>query len=136
MICVRRAAKLGYAVLAATRPSTYLVVYTTSLGHLPTPFDYLSLLNTSLPLVFVAIGQSLVVLTGGIDLSVGGMVGLGVAVTAAGSTGSAAVTDGWMLAASAPARPCGAVNGLIVARAASRRSSPPSPPCPSTVDWR
>jgi len=110
-----RAATLGYAVLAATALA-YLVVYTTSLGHLPTPFDYLSLLNTSLPLVFVAIGQSLVVLTGGIDLSVGGMVGLGVAITAAGSTGSAAVTTGWMLAAVGAGAACGAVNGLIVAK--------------------
>jgi ribose transport system permease protein len=110
-----RAATLGYAVLAATAIA-YLVVYTTSLGHLPTPFDYLSLLNTSLPLVFVAIGQSLIVLTGGIDLSVGGMVGLGVAIVAAGSTAGAAVTAGWMLAAVGACAACGAVNGLIVAK--------------------
>jgi ribose transport system permease protein len=106
---------LGYAVLAATF-AAYLTVYTTSLGHLPTSFDYLSLLNTSLPLVFVAIGQSLVVLTGGIDLSVGGIVSLGVAITAATSDASLPATIGWLVAVLAVGAACGAVNGLIIAK--------------------
>jgi ribose transport system permease protein len=106
---------LGYAVLAAT-VTAYLTVYTTSLGHLPTSFDYLSLLNTSLPLIFVAIGQSLVVLTGGIDLSVGGIVSLGVAITAATSDASLPVTVGWLVVVLATGTACGAVNGLIIAK--------------------
>jgi ribose transport system permease protein len=106
---------LGYAVLAATVVA-YLTVYTTRLGHLPTSFDYLSLLNTSLPLIFVAIGQSLVVLTGGIDLSVGGIVSLGVAITAATSDASLPATVGWLVVVLAATTACGAVNGLIIAR--------------------
>ena len=106
---------LGYAVLAAT-VTAYLAVYTTSLGHLPTSFDYLSLLNTSLPLIFVAIGQSLVVLTGGIDLSVGGIVSLCVAITAAASGASLPATIGWLLVVLAVGAACGAVNGLIIAK--------------------
>src|SRR5262245_13787020 len=93
---VRSQAALGYAVLAATAVA-YLVVYTSSLGHLPTSFDYLSLLNTTLPLVFVAIGQSLVVITGGIDLSVGGIVSLCVAITATTVDGSLLTSVGWIV---------------------------------------
>jgi ribose transport system permease protein len=106
---------LGYVVLAATFVA-YLAVYTNHLRHLPTPFDYLSLLNTSLPLVFVAIGQSLVVLTGGIDLSVGGIVGLGVAIVAATSGASLPATVGWLLVVLVIGTACGAVNGVIVAK--------------------
>jgi ribose transport system permease protein len=106
---------LGYAVLAATFVA-YLVVYTSRLQHLPTTFDYLSLLNTSLPLIFVAIGQSLVVLTGGIDLSVGGIVSLGVAIVAATSGASLPVTVGWLVAVLVVSAACGAVNGVIIAK--------------------
>jgi ribose transport system permease protein len=106
---------LGYVVLLATYLA-YLTAYVTRLGHLPTPFDYLSLLNTSLPLVFVAIGQSLVVLTGGIDLSVGGIVSLGVAVVAATSGASLPATIGWLVAVLMIGTACGAANGLIVAK--------------------
>jgi ribose transport system permease protein len=106
---------LGYVVLAATAVA-YLVVYTSRLGRLPTSFDYLSLLNTTLPLVFVAIGQSLVVLTGGIDLSVGGVVSLCVAVTATAVTGTGAKPYALLVVVLALGAACGAVNGVIVAR--------------------
>jgi ribose transport system permease protein len=106
---------LGYIVLLATYLA-YLTAYVTRLGHLPTPFDYLSLLNTSLPLVFVAIGQSLVVLTGGIDLSVGGIVSLGVAVVAATSGAGLPATIGWLVAVLVIGTACGAANGFIVAK--------------------
>jgi ribose transport system permease protein len=107
---------VGYAVLLATA-AAYFIVYRTSLGHLPTSFDYLSILNTALPLVFVALGQSLVVITGGIDLSVGGIVSLCVAVTASTVDGEGPAAFGWVFAVLALGAACGAVNGLIVARA-------------------
>src|SRR6476620_6901757 len=87
---------LGYLVLAATA-AAYLFVYSSNLGHLPTSFDYLSILNTTLPLVFVAVGQSLVVLTGGIDLSVGGIVALCVAVTVTTVDGTGVTPYFWIL---------------------------------------
>ncbi|GAA0439240.1 sugar ABC transporter permease [Acrocarpospora corrugata] len=105
--------RLGYVVLVATI-AAYLVVYSSSLGRLPTSFDYLSILNTMLPLVFVAIGQSLVVLTGGIDLSVGGIVSLCVAVTATIVTGDGLAPFGWVLVVLVLGAACGAVNGVIV----------------------
>jgi ribose transport system permease protein len=110
-----RGISLGYVVLAATAV-TYVTVYTVNLGRFPTTFDYLSILNTTLPLVFVAIGQSLVVLTGGIDLSVGGIVSLCVAVTATRVTGAGAGPFLWILVVLALGAACGAVNGLIVAK--------------------
>jgi ribose transport system permease protein len=64
----------------------------------------------------VAIGQSLVVLTGGIDLSVGGIVSLCVAVTATRVTGAGAGPFLWILVVLALGAACGAVNGLIVAK--------------------
>ena len=109
-------AGLGYAVFAATAVA-YVVVYTTNLGHLPTSFDYLSILNTTLPLVFVAIGQSLVVITGGIDLSVGGIVSLCVAVMATTVDGAGATPFAWLLLVLALGAACGAVNGVMVAKA-------------------
>ncbi|GIF47082.1 monosaccharide ABC transporter membrane protein (CUT2 family) [Asanoa ferruginea] len=109
-----RRASLGYLVLAATVVA-YLVVYTSRLGRFPTSFDYLSILNTTLPLVFVAIGQSLVVLTGGIDLSVGGIVSVCVAVTASRVTGGVLSSYTWIVVIIAMGAACGAVNGLIVA---------------------
>jgi ribose transport system permease protein len=109
-------ASLGYAVLAATT-AAYFLVYTTSLGHLPTSFDYLSILNTTLPLVFVAVGQSLVVLTGGIDLSVGGIVALCVAITATTVDGTGVTPYFWILLVLVLGTAGGAVNGLIVAKA-------------------
>jgi ribose transport system permease protein len=107
---------VGYAVLAATA-AAYLIVYSRNLGHPPTSFDYLSILNTALPLVYVALGQSLVVLTGGIDLSVGGVMSLCIAITASTVDGPGVGAFGWVLAILALGAACGAVNGLIVARA-------------------
>ncbi|GAA0996057.1 ABC transporter permease [Acrocarpospora macrocephala] len=107
-------AGLGYIVLVATA-AAYLIVYTSSLGRFPTSFDYLSILNTMLPLVFVAIGQSLVVLTGGIDLSVGGIVSLCVAVTATTVTGTGIAPFGWLIVVLVLGAACGAINGVIVA---------------------
>lgn len=111
---MRSSAVLGHAVLLATY-AAYLAFYTNNLGYLPTPFDYVSLLNTSLPLVFAATGQTLVVLTGGIDLSVGGIISLCVVVTATTAHGSAATTLGSVAFVLGLGTLCGAVNGLIVA---------------------
>ena len=109
-------AALGYAVLLATA-AAYFIVYATNLGRLPTSFDYLSILNTTLPLVFVAIGQSLVVITGGIDLSVGGIVSLCVCVTATTVEGTGVAPFAWLFVILALGTACGAVNGLIIAKA-------------------
>ena len=54
-----------------------LVLYWRSQTHLPWgPFDVQSLAIDTLPLAFVACGQAIVILSGGIDLSVGSLMSL------------------------------------------------------------
>ena len=64
------------AILAGTLGVYIGALLLPTLHRLPDRFDWTSLLNTSLPLVFAAVGQSVVVLTRGLDLSVGGMIAL------------------------------------------------------------
>ena len=68
----------------------YLGLYGNQIGRLPGNFELTSTADNALPLVFAALGQSLVILTGGIDLSVGGVMDLTNSVSALemhGSTG-------------------------------------------------
>ena len=59
-----------------------VVLFRENLHRFPGNFEITTLVNNSMPLVFAAIGQSIVVLTRGIDLSVGGMMDLTNAVAA------------------------------------------------------
>jgi ribose transport system permease protein len=54
------------------------------------------IVDISVVLILVGIGQTIVLLTGGIDLSVGGVISL---VTAIGATKMAGATDAWVVAA-------------------------------------
>lgn len=105
---------LGYAVLAATL-AAYAGFYRHRLSHFPTPYDYTAVIDAALPLVFAAVGQTLVVLTGGIDLSVGGVFSLCVGLAALHLTGGAGMA-GWLVAVPLVGAAAGAVNGLLVAR--------------------
>lgn len=95
----------------------YIALYSADLGRLPDSFDWTSLVNTALPLIFVALGQGVVLMTRGIDLSVGGVMSI--------SNGLAAVhmkpTLGSMLTWSAvvllSGALCGLLNGALVAYA-------------------
>ena len=68
--------------------------------------------NTVLVLAVVATGQTIVVLTGGIDLSVGGMMSLGSAILATQMDQSSIVF--WTLATLAIGAALGAANGLLI----------------------
>jgi ribose transport system permease protein len=71
-LAVRHGWTVGTYVLLAV-----LVLYWRSQTHLPWgPFDVQSLAIDALPLAFVACGQAIVILSGGIDLSVGSMMSL------------------------------------------------------------
>ena len=71
-LAVRHGWTVGTYVLLAV-----LVVFWRSQTHLPWgPFDVQSLAIDALPLAFVACGQAIVILSGGIDLSVGSMMSL------------------------------------------------------------
>ncbi|OYV65876.1 MAG: ABC transporter permease, partial [Acidiphilium sp. 37-67-22] len=93
----------------------FLMVYSIEQHRLPGNFELTSTVNNAIPLVFAAVGQSFVVLTRGIDLSVGGVVDLAnalAAVTMGKSLGGALLWSAVILAVGAA---CGLVNGLLVA---------------------
>jgi ribose transport system permease protein len=103
---------LSYLVLAAM--GLYYVVYAGSHGQMSV-FSVTSIFNNTMPLLIAAIGQTFVVLTGGIDLSVGSVISLTNSVTAVymrDSLGSVLTWSGLILIIGAAA---GAVNGVLVA---------------------
>src|SRR5581483_5763380 len=59
---------LALLILAGTL-IVYIALFESDLHRLPGNFEWTSLINNSLPLVFVAVGQTVVVLTRGLDLS-------------------------------------------------------------------
>ncbi len=92
----------------------YVGVYVIQLHRLPGNFDVTSTVNSALPLVFAAVGQSFVILTKGIDLSVGGVVDLANALAAVSigkSVGSMVLWSAIILLVGAA---CGLFNGLLV----------------------
>ena len=98
----------------------YIGIYVAAQARLPGGFELTSTVNSTMPLVLAAIAQTLVVLTRGIDLSVGGVIDLTNAVAAVtlsrslgiGGLLSMAV---WSLLVLATGALCGLVNGLLVA---------------------
>ncbi|HTX00884.1 MAG TPA: hypothetical protein VMD59_19035, partial [Acidimicrobiales bacterium] len=72
-----------------------------------------ALCATALPLAIVALGQGIVILTAGIDLSVGGVFALGNTLAATHFTHTS-TTLSWSLAVLAIGSVAGAINGLFV----------------------
>ena len=93
----------------------YLAVFIVQERRLPGAFEITSTLDSAMPLIFAAAGQSLVILTKGIDLSVGGVVDLTNAMAAVlmGKTLGSALF--WSVVILAVGGLCGLVNGLFVA---------------------
>lgn len=105
---------LSLAMLVASIV-VYCVFYVISQNRLPGGFELTSTVNNTMPLAMAAVGQSIVVLTRGIDLSVGGMIDLTNAVAAVTIHDSAASMIFWSLAILAIGALMGLVNGLLVA---------------------
>ena len=80
-----------------------------------TAYQALILSTGSLTLALAAVGETLVVLTGGFDLSTGAIIAFTNVVLATHLTGSAAHQAGAVLLALALATAAGTVNGLLVA---------------------
>ena len=92
----------------------YCAVYFAQQHRLPGGFEVTSTVNNTMPLVLAGLAQSLVVLTRGIDLSVGGVIDLSnatAAVTLGPSLGSMVLWSAVVLMIGAG---CGLVNGLLV----------------------
>jgi ribose transport system permease protein len=103
---------LSYLVLAAM--GLYYVIFAAGHGQLSV-FSVTSIFNNTMPLLIAAMGQTFVVLTGGIDLSVGSIISLTNSVAAVymrDSLGSVLTWSGLILIIGAVA---GAVNGVLVA---------------------
>jgi ribose transport system permease protein len=92
----------------------YCVLFTLKQSRLPGSFELLTTVNNTLSVGFVAVGQTFVVLTGGIDLSVGGIVDVTNSVAARymqDTPFSIVLVSGAALAVGALA---GLLNGLLV----------------------
>ena len=105
--------------LAALMLVTIIVVYCTCYyvqqQALPGGFELTSTVNNTMPLVLAGLAQTLVVLTRGIDLSVGGVIDLTNAMAAITLGTSPANMLAWSIAILLVGAACGLINGLLVA---------------------
>lgn len=102
-------------IILAGMTALYIGLFYRDLTRLPGSFEWTSLVNTSMPLVCAAVGQSIVVLTRGIDLSVGGMIDLTNSVAATHMHDGAGSMIGWTLVVLLIGAAGGLVNGVLVA---------------------
>ncbi len=75
-------------VILAASVTVFTVMFAVQQQRLPGSFEITSTVNNTMPLAIAAIGQTIVVLTRGIDLSVGGVIDLGNALAAITLSGS------------------------------------------------
>src|SRR3954451_6300631 len=105
---------LSLLILAGTL-IVYIVLFEADLHRLPGKFEWTSLINNSLPLVFVAVGQTVVVLTRGLDLSVGGVIALSSTIVASHMHEGTGSMLAWSLIGLAVGAGAGLINGVLVA---------------------
>ncbi len=92
----------------------YVVLFTLKQSRLPGSFELLTTVNNTLSVGLAAMGQTFVVLTGGIDLSVGGIVDVTNSVAARYMQDSPASIGLVSIAVLAVGAFAGFVNGLLV----------------------
>jgi ribose transport system permease protein len=92
----------------------YVTLYAVSVSALPGSFELTSTIDNAMPLVLAAVGQTIVVVTGGIDLSVGGTMDLTNSLAAAHMGGDPASMLLWSLAVLGVGALGGLLNGLLV----------------------
>lgn len=104
---------LVFAVLAAA-VILYCAVYWLEQRALPGNFELTSTVNNTMPLAMSAVGQTIVVLTRGLDLSVGGMVDLANSLAAVHMQDNVGSMAEWTFVVLAVGAVGGSVNGLLV----------------------
>jgi ribose transport system permease protein len=114
-LTIQSAPLLLALIILAVMVVLYIVLFYRQLSHFPGNFEWTSVVNTSMPLVFAGVGQSIVVLTRGLDLSVGGMIDLTNGLTATHMHSSSGSMLAWSLVALAIGAGGGAINGVLVA---------------------
>lgn len=106
--------ELAVAMLAAS-VAIYCGIYYAAQAMLPGGFELTTTVNNTMPLALAAVAQTLVVLTRGIDLSVGGVIDLTNAVAAIGLGDTPASMIGTSLLVLLVGAACGLLNGVLVA---------------------
>ncbi len=92
----------------------YCAVYWIEQATLPGNFEITSTVNNTMPLVLTAMGQAFVVVTRGLDLSVGGVIDLANALAAVHLHDDIADMVGWSVLILLIGAALGLVNGLLV----------------------
>jgi ribose transport system permease protein len=113
-LSVQQAPLLLAFIMLAITVAAYVAFFDLRLHHLPTGFAWDSTISNALPLVFVSVGQGIVVLTRSLDLSVGGIMDLTNSLAATHMHSSVASMLFWSLAVLAVGGVIGLVNGLLV----------------------
>jgi ribose transport system permease protein len=93
----------------------YVSLYVAGVSALPGGFELTSTVDNAMPLALAAVGQTIVVVTGGIDLSVGGMMDLTNSLAAVHMRGDPLSIAEWSLIVLAVGALGGLLNGLLVA---------------------
>jgi len=93
----------------------YVVLFYASQHRTPGDFEVTSIVNNAMPLVLAATGQTVVILTGGIDLSVGGMMDMTNSLTAIQMHNSPGSMLLWSAVVILIGAAGGLLNGLLVA---------------------
>ena len=93
----------------------YIVLYSVSLGSFPGAFEAASITNHAMPLCLAALGQTLVILTRGIDLSIGGMMDVSNSLAALKLHGGFGVEALWTVLILLIGAGGGLLNGVLVA---------------------
>src|SRR3954453_2902771 len=100
---------LSFVILAGTF-AVYVGLFVKDQHHFLTSFEGQSIVNSALPLVFAAVGQTIVVATRGLDLSVGGVMALTNTIVASNMHASTGSMLGWSLIGLLIGVGCGLVN--------------------------
>ena len=95
----------------------YVGLFYGQLGRFPGIFEWTSIVKTAMPTVLVAMGQGIVVLTRGIDLSVGGIVDVSNSLAATRMHAGLASMLGWSFVVLLFGASAGAINGALIAYA-------------------
>lgn len=102
-------------VLLTACLAAYCAIFHGTQDRWPGGFEMTSTVNNAMPLALASLAQTIVVLTRGIDLSVGGIIDLTNAVAAVTLTGSPLEVASWTVAILLIGALCGLVNGALVA---------------------
>ena len=93
----------------------YCAIYYAQLRALPGNFELTSTVNNTMPLVLAGLGQTIVILTRGLDLSVGGIIDLANALAALHLGDTAGSMALWTVIILAVGALLGSLNGALVA---------------------